>query len=113
MNSSMTTGNELPAQLLQIGLRATAQGLDDLIARAVKQRWSPRQLLEEMARAEMAEKAARNLQRRLRAARLGRFKPLADFYWNWPKKRAKRIRTVTTWRPVAPSLHTTSHTGSS
>lgn len=86
MNSSLTTSHELPAQLLQIGLRATAQGLDDLIARAVKQRWSPRQLLEEMARAEMAEKAARNLQRRLRAARLGRFKPLADFDWNWPKK---------------------------
>jgi len=86
MNSSLTTGNELSAQLLQIGLRATAQGLDDLIARAVKQRWSPRQLLEEMARAEMGEKAARNLQRRLRAARLGRFKPLADFDWNWPKK---------------------------
>ncbi|QQS47092.1 MAG: ATP-binding protein [Acidobacteriota bacterium] len=32
------------------------------------------------------KKAARNLERRLSAARLGRFKPLADFDWNWPKK---------------------------
>lgn len=86
MNSSLTMNNQLPEQLLRIGLRSTALGLDDLIARAVKQRWSPRQLLEEIARAETAEKAARNLQRRLSAARLGRFKPLADFDWNWPKK---------------------------
>lgn len=86
MNSSMTTTNELPEQLLRIGLRAAAEGLDDLLARAVKQKWSPRQLLEEITRAETAEKAARNLQRRLSTARLGRFKPLADFDWNWPKK---------------------------
>lgn len=81
-----TTSNELATQLLRIGLRATSAGLDDLLARAVKQKWSPRQLLEELVRAEAAEKAARNLQRRLNAARLGRFKPLADFDWNWPKK---------------------------
>ncbi len=86
MNSARTTTNDLSGQLLRIGLRATAQGLDDLLARAIKQKWSPRQLLEEIARSEVAEKAARNLQRRLAAARLGRFKPLADFDWNWPKK---------------------------
>src|SRR3972149_5224239 len=28
----------------------------------------------------------RSLERRLRNARLGRFKPLADFGWSWPKK---------------------------
>jgi DNA replication protein DnaC len=86
MNSAPTTNNDLPDTLLRLGLRATAQGLDDLLARAIKQKWSPRQLLEEIARSEVAEKAARNLQRRLGAARLGRFKPLADFDWNWPKK---------------------------
>ena len=86
MNSLTTTNNDLPADLLRIGLRATAEGLDDLLARAVKQKWSPRQMLEEIARSETSEKAARNLQRRLQTARLGRFKPLADFDWNWPKK---------------------------
>lgn len=85
MNSA-TTSNELVEQLVQLGLRATAAGLADLLARAAKQRWTPRQLLEELARAELAEKAARNLRRRLSQARLGRFKPLADFDWNWPKK---------------------------
>lgn len=86
MNSATTTNNDLPANLLRIGLRATAEGLDDLLARAIKQKWSPRQLLEEIARAEASAKAARNLQRRLAAARLGRFKPLSDFDWNWPQK---------------------------
>ena len=33
---------------------------------------------------ETRERAQRGLQRRLRAARIGRFKPLADFDWDWP-----------------------------
>ena len=84
--TSLTTSNDLPQQLRQIGLQATADGLDDLLARAAKQRWSPRQLVEEIARSEAADKAARNLKRRLQQARLGRFKPMADFDWEWPKK---------------------------
>jgi len=35
---------------------------------------------------EEAERKQRSLQRRLRSARIGRFKPLADFDWNWPKR---------------------------
>lgn len=86
MISYPTMENNLPAQLRRIGLQAAASGLDDLVARAIKQQWSPIQFLEEVARAETAEKAARNLKRRLGRARLGRFKPLADFDWNWPQK---------------------------
>jgi DNA replication protein DnaC len=33
---------------------------------------------------ETHERQKRGLQRRLRAARIGRFKPLADFDWDWP-----------------------------
>jgi DNA replication protein DnaC len=82
----MTPNPELPRQLTQLGLRATAAGLDDLIARATRGRWSPRALLEEIARAEFAERGRRSLERRLQCAHLGRFKPMADFDWNWPKK---------------------------
>jgi DNA replication protein DnaC len=35
---------------------------------------------------ETQERQDRGLQRRLRAAHLGRFKPLADFDWDWPKQ---------------------------
>jgi DNA replication protein DnaC len=31
------------------------------------------------------ERARRSLERRLRSARIGRFKPLCDFDWDWPK----------------------------
>jgi DNA replication protein DnaC len=42
--------------------------------------------LEPLIRWEEEERARRGLQRRLSAARLGRFKPLADFDWKWPKQ---------------------------
>src|SRR5262245_62459205 len=86
ISQTTTQPIDLQAQLLKIGLRATAAGLDDLIARAARSRLSPRALLEEIARAEMAEKAERSLQRLLGQARIGRFRPMADFNWNWPKK---------------------------
>lgn len=89
--NSLTTSNDLARQLRQIGLQATADGLDDLLARAAKQRWSPAQLIEEIARSETADKAARNLKRRLQQARLGRFKPIADFDWDWPKKIGREV----------------------
>ena len=34
---------------------------------------------------EEEERARRSLERRLKAARIGRFKPLCDFDWDWPK----------------------------
>jgi len=88
MNSpkTPTTKDDLAAQLKDLGLLVTAQGLDDLLARAATQRWSPHQLLEEVARSETADLARRSLERRLAQARLGRFKPMADFEWHWPKK---------------------------
>jgi len=86
MNSSQTTNNDLSGQLRQLGLQATAQELDDLIARATKQKWSPLQLIEAIAKSESADRASRNLERRLKQARLGRFKPIADFDWDWPQK---------------------------
>jgi DNA replication protein DnaC len=77
---------ELAEQLRALGLLRTAEDLDDFLARATKQRWSPRVVLEELVRQEIAERERRSLERRLRAAKLGRFKPIDEFDWNWPKK---------------------------
>ena len=82
----LTPSSDLVAQLKQLGLVLTADALDDLVARAATGRWSPRQLLEEIARSETEAAARRSLERRLAQARLRRFKPMADFEWNWPKK---------------------------
>ncbi|ENO85174.1 IstB domain-containing protein ATP-binding protein, partial [Thauera phenylacetica B4P] len=35
---------------------------------------------------EETERARRSLERRLRCAHIGRFKPLADFDWRWPEQ---------------------------
>jgi DNA replication protein DnaC len=79
----MTT---LAEQLLDVGLRATAAQLDDLVALSTKKRWSTTQLLEHIAVIEAEDRARRGLERRLSRSRIGAFKPLADFDWGWPKK---------------------------
>jgi DNA replication protein DnaC len=64
--------------------RATALKLQGLLAHweAVRETdW-----VEPLIRWEEEERACRGLQRRLRSAHLGRFKPLADFDWSWPKQ---------------------------
>lgn len=87
MNSHATTNapaNSLVAQLRQIGLCALPTQMDDFLARAVKARWSPHQILEQMAQAEIVERSRRSLERRLRLSGVKRFKPMADFDWSWP-----------------------------
>jgi DNA replication protein DnaC len=88
MNSlkTTTTATDLKSQLLQLGLNVTAHGLDDFMARAAKSRWSPQLMLEELARSETLERSRLSLERRLQRARIGRFRPMADFNWNWPTK---------------------------
>jgi len=86
MTCPETPTPELAVRLAQIGLRTLPSTLNDFVARAIKARWSPHQMLDELARAEEAERSRRSLERRLRQARLGRFKPMADFDWDWPRK---------------------------
>jgi len=84
--TSLARTTDLVARLTKVGLLAIAHALDDFLARATKGRWSPAQILEEVARLEEIERTRRSLQGRLQRARIGRFKPITDFDWNWPKK---------------------------
>jgi DNA replication protein DnaC len=77
---------DLAATLRALGLRRVAEDLSDLIARASKHRWSTVQMLEEVGRLETIERVRKSAERRLSRAHLGRFKLMADFDWNWPKK---------------------------
>jgi DNA replication protein DnaC len=81
-----TMKTDLASHLQQIGLRSLPSMLDDFIARSSKHRWSPRQMLEQLAAAESSERARRSLERRLRLSGIKTFKPVADFDWAWPKK---------------------------
>lgn len=85
-DTTTTTTLDLPEALRALGLWLVADELDDFVARASKSRYSPRQLLEELARLETQERARKGVERRLRRAHLGRFKPMADFDWDWPRK---------------------------
>jgi len=78
--------NDLTAQLQALGLLATANTLDDPLARATEHRLAPRALIEDIVRGEIADRSRRSLERRRMRSRLGAFKTIADFDWNWPKK---------------------------
>jgi DNA replication protein DnaC len=78
--------NDLKKQLLGIGLSATAAEIDDLLAHAINKRLGPAEILEKIIATESADRFRRSLERRMLRSRIGSFKPMADFDWNWPRK---------------------------
>jgi DNA replication protein DnaC len=82
MTSPTTT--DLGQSLTELGLRALGAGLDDFLQRAKKARLSPAQLLEELVVIERDDRARRSLERRQARSRIGNFKPMTDFDWDWP-----------------------------
>lgn len=78
--------SELAQRLRQVGLRATGDQLDDIVAQATKERWSPVQLLEHVVDLDEKDHVKRSLDRRFTDSHIGRFKPMVDFDWGWPTK---------------------------
>src|SRR5437763_5069617 len=91
LTKTMNPTNDLPAQLQQVGLKTISANLDDFLARAIKARWSPRMLLEQIAQEETQEHSRRSLERRLRVSGIKKFKPMADFEWDWPTKIEREV----------------------
>ncbi|MBI5480288.1 MAG: ATP-binding protein [Deltaproteobacteria bacterium] len=83
--TTTTKTKDLADALRTLGLLRTAEDLADFISRATRNRWSVAQILEQLARAEAEDRSRRGVQRRRARSHLGRFKPMADFDWNWPK----------------------------
>lgn len=79
MTTTMTTIPEpeaLRSRLRRLGLYGLLTHADEIL----EQDWLPRLLdIEE------AERKRRSLERRLKNARIGSFKPMADFDWDWPE----------------------------
>jgi DNA replication protein DnaC len=78
--------SDLGHALTTLGLRHTATHLDDVVALATKRRWSVTQLLEHLVANEQQERTRRRLERRLLRSRIGRFTPMSEFDWTWPKR---------------------------
>ncbi len=72
-----THQDALKAQARRLGLWGVLEGWDEY----VNEPWLV-PLIERQER----EVQRRSLERRIQHARLGRFKPMADFDWTWPKK---------------------------
>lgn len=72
--------------LRRLGLRASKEALETLLAHATRAKLAPTQLFEELAALERREREALNMQRRVDAAALGAFKPITEFDWNHPRE---------------------------
>jgi DNA replication protein DnaC len=81
MNATVPTAN-LSVEAVRQRLRRL--GLYGLLAQAETLMHEP--WLERLIEIEESERQRRSLKRRLDHARLGAFKPLADFDWSWPTK---------------------------
>lgn len=80
----MTTTDETLSRLGKLALHYLADHLDDLVAEATRNRWGPREIVDEILRREVEERHRRSVERRMSNARLGRFKPITGFDWGWP-----------------------------
>ncbi|MEY4580389.1 MAG: hypothetical protein RL701_5092, partial [Pseudomonadota bacterium] len=77
MKTAENSTNDMQARLQRLGL----YGLIARWSEIVDKPW-----LAELIKIEEAEQQRRSLDRRLRAARIGAFKTIADFDWEWPNK---------------------------
>lgn len=76
--------SDLRARLRALGLLSASTTVDDLVALATKKRWGAAEILEHVADIEEKDRARRGLERRMSRSRLDKFKPMADFEWDWP-----------------------------
>ena len=81
MTDPLISHADLREQASALSLHGLLAHWGELMAQPEPERWT-RQCLAW----EGAERTRRSLERRLREARLGPFKPLADFDWDWPSQ---------------------------
>ena len=77
---------DITTRLVTLGLRGLAAQLPDIIASATKKRWGAAEIIEHIALIEETDRARRGLERRSTQSKLSKWKPMADFDWNWPTK---------------------------
>lgn len=82
----MKNKSDLVALLKSLEIRCLCDGnLDDFLAAAQKEAWSPLSIIEQIASRELGEREHRSLKWRLQDSKIGAFLPMASFDWGWPK----------------------------
>jgi DNA replication protein DnaC len=77
---------ELIVALKRLKLGYLSTNLEDFISQETKKRSSPRQMLERLAEVEIDDACRRSTASRLRQAKLGKYRPWADYDWGWPEE---------------------------
>jgi len=80
------TTDELKNRFQKLGFHYLADHVADFCAGAAKKKLSAYELVEQLAYLEQQERMHRGSLRRVNAAVLGRYRPLSEFDWAWPKK---------------------------
>ena len=80
MNDTTTPPAALREQAAALRLHGLLEHWGEVMAQPEQARW-----VAQLLAWEDSERSRRSLERRLRDAHIGRFKPLADFDWAWPK----------------------------
>ena len=81
MSEPQTSQAALRGHASDLRLHGLLAHWDEVMAQPDQARW-----VAQMLGWEAAERSRRSLERRLREAHIGRFKPLADFDWAWPRQ---------------------------
>ena len=81
MNDNAASHVELREQAGALRLHGLLAHWGEVMGEPEQARW-----VAQMLAWEAAERSRRSLERRLREAHIGRFKPLADFDWAWPRQ---------------------------
>lgn len=79
---------ELRHNLESLKLNYLASNLDDFIARVTKTPTAPLAMIDLIARLEREEARKRSMETRMKLSKVNdrKWRPMADFDWNWPKK---------------------------
>jgi DNA replication protein DnaC len=87
MKGEQTAMNELILDhLKKLQLNYLVQNFDDFVSSFKRNKDVALSIITKVCELEIQQQQKRNLERRLRESKVGRFKPMADFDWNWPKK---------------------------
>ena len=81
MNDANPSQAELREQAVDLRLHGLLAHWAEVMGQPEQARW-----VAQMLAWEATERSRRSLERRLREAHIGRFKPLADFDWTWPRQ---------------------------
>ena len=81
-----TDHQKLLDDLKGLRLNYLNKNLEDFVSRHISARTGAMKIIEELVRHERHDRAQRSTERRLSEAKIGPFKLMKDFDWDWPKE---------------------------